>query len=181
MMRSILFAGMFAGVTLTAQAQSDPWTAHGDWVSSAIQGCTESADAIGACTTFAGEALDRLLGASEFCGSDSCMLMAQIESELRNNPDRWQLVGGATDQAVLDKARELAASGKIVIAAQSEESLGQVAIIMPGQPVPSGKWGMDRVPLGAAARPDAPEKSVYGKGINWVFSDPSKVTLYSRR
>lgn len=181
MLRSILFAGVLSGLALTAQAQSDPWTQNGDWVSSLIQSCKDSTGDTTACMDFSGQALDRLLGSNEFCGDSRCMLMAEIENELRNNPEKWQLIGGGADQAVLDKAREMAAAGKIVVAAQSEGGLGQVAIIMPGKPVPSGKWGLERVPVGAAARFDAPEKSIYGEGINWVFSDPSKVTIYGSR
>lgn len=181
MLRSMLVAGILTGFAITAFSQSDPWTQHGDWISSAVRSCKDAAGDQAPCADFAGQALDRLLGASEFCGESRCMLMAGIENDLRNNPERWQLVGGAADQGVLDKARELAAAGKIVVAAQSENNLGQVAIIMPGRPVPSGKWAMERVPVGAAARPDAPEKSVYGEGINWVFSDPSRVTVYAHR
>jgi hypothetical protein len=181
MFRSILIAGTLAGLTFNAHAQNDPWTQHGNWLSAEIQSCKGSVDDVATCNDFAGRALDRLLGVSEFCGDTRCILMAEIEAQLRNNPDRWQLVGGALDQAVLDKARELAEAGNVVVAAQSEEGRGQVALIMPGRPVASGKWGMDRVPLGAAARSDAPDRSVYGEGINWVFSDPSKVTIYSRR
>jgi hypothetical protein len=179
MLRSMLFAGLLAGLCATAQAQNDPWTRHGDWISSAIQSCRDG-DA-GACGEFAGRALDRLLGAGEFCNESGCMLMAAIEASLRDKPEKWQLIGGASDQGVLDKARDLVAAGKTVVAAQRENNLGQIAIIMPGRPVPSGKWGMERIPVAAAARPDAPEKSVYGEGINWVFSEPSKVMLYSSR
>jgi hypothetical protein len=181
MLRSILTAAALCTPALTAYAQSDPWTEHGDWMSSEIQNCKNSAGDVAGCNDFAGRALDRLLGTAEFCGDTRCMLMAEIESELRNNPDRWQLVGGASDQAVLDKAHELAQAGNVVVAAQSEEGRGQLALIMPGRPVASGKWAMDRVPVAAAARSDAPERSVYAEGINWVFSDPGKVTIYSRR
>lgn len=181
MFRSILMAGIFAGLGFTAHAQNDPWTEHGDWMSAEIQSCKDTVDDIAVCNDFAGRALDRMLGVNEFCGDSRCKLMAEIEAEMRNNPDKWQLVGGGSDQAVLDKARELAEAGTVVVAAQSQEGQGQVALIMPGSPVASGKWGMDRVPLAAAARSDAPEKSVYAEGINWVFSDPSRVTIYNRR
>lgn len=181
MLRSMLFGGALIALSCSANAQSDPWTAHGDWVSSAIKSCQQATGDLSPCNDFAGQALDRLLGTTEFCSDSHCMLSAEIEAKLRDNPEHWQLVGGASDQAVLDKARDLAASGKIVVAAQSENNLGQIAILMPGKPVPSGKWAMDRVPIAAAARADAPAKSVYGEGINWVFSDPSKVTLYAHR
>ena len=68
-----------------------------------------------------------------------------------------------------------------MVAGQNVADRGQVAIIMPGEPVPSGKWGMDRVPIGTSARTDAPDRSIYGEGINWVFSDPARVTLYARQ
>lgn len=181
MLRSIITSGFLALLAFNTHAQSDPWTQHGDWVSSAIKSCQEATDDLSACSDFSAQALDKLLGTDEFCGGSHCLLAVEIEAELRNNPEKWQLIGGASDQAVLDKAREFATAGKIVVAAHSEDSLGQIAIIMPGQPVASGKWGVDRVPLGAAARYAAPDKSVYGAGINWVFSDPTKVMLYKRR
>jgi hypothetical protein len=181
MFRSILIAGVMTGVAFTANAQNDLWTQHGDWITSEIESCKDTVDDVSICNDFAGRALDRLLGVSEFCRDTRCILMADIEAEMRNNPDKWQLVGGASDQAVLDKARELADAGSVVVAAQSEEGRGQIAILVPGRPVASGKWGMDRVPLAAASRSDAPGRSVYGEGINWVFSDPSRVTIYNRR
>ncbi|MGH8677211.1 MAG: hypothetical protein ACREUQ_02515, partial [Burkholderiales bacterium] len=92
----------------------------------------------------------------------------------------WSVIGQASDQAALDKAHELAVSGKAVVAVQNVDDLGQVAIIMPGKPMASGRWRMDRVPVAAAARVDAPEKSIFAQGINWVFSNPAQVTLYTR-
>ena len=87
-------------------------------------------------------------------------------------------MGNANDQAVLDKARELAGT-KAVLAILSEGDSGQIAIIMPGAAVPSGRWGLN-VPIGVGARVDRPEASVYGKGINWLFADPAKVVIYVR-
>ena len=102
----------------------------------------------------------------------------EIEWEIRNHPDKWGALGAASDQAVLDKARELAAT-KAVVAILNEEDRGQMAIIMPGAAVPSGKWGLN-VPIAVGARVDRPESSVYAKGLNWLFADPAKVTIYVR-
>jgi hypothetical protein len=49
---------------------------------------------------------------------------------------------------------------------------------MPGKLVPSQRWSRN-VPLSVGTRLDKPEGSVYGKGLNFLFSDPSKVTLYA--
>jgi hypothetical protein len=104
----------------------------------------------------------------------------EIEWELRNTPPKWEPLGGAGDQAVLDRARELAVSGKAVLAVLNERDRGQIAIIMPGAAIPSGKWGL-KVPIAAAARVDRPERSVYGKGLSWIFPAPEKVMLYTNR
>ncbi len=190
MLRSIFFAStLLAATTLAnaqtqnqapAQAQQDPWTQHSGWVSSAIESCKAAADDRASCRQFPGEALRELFGVSEFCGEASCMRASEIEYEMRNNPDHWSVIGQASDQAALDRAHELAVSGHAVVAVQNVDDAGQVAIIMPGKPVPSGKWSMDRVPVAAAARVDVPEKSIFGQGINWVFSNPEQVTLYTR-
>jgi hypothetical protein len=87
-------------------------------------------------------------------------------------------LGAANDQAVLDKARELAAT-KAVVAILKEDDRGQIAIVMPGAAVASGRWGL-KVPIGVGARVDRPEASVYAKGLNWLFADPAKVVVYVR-
>ncbi|HZP92940.1 MAG TPA: hypothetical protein VFB20_08670 [Burkholderiales bacterium] len=181
MFRSITLAGFLAGFTSLAFGQGDPWTQHGDWAKSRINACqAASGGALDACRYFAAEAFKELFGIEDFCTADRCMTAPEIESGIRNNPEKWSVLGAASDPAVLDKARELAGQGQVVVAGQNVEDRSQVAIIMPGKPVPSGKWAMDRVPIGTAARTDAPDRSIYGEGINWVFSDPAKVTLYVR-
>jgi hypothetical protein len=182
MFRSTLLAGLLAGTAITAFAQADPWTQHGDWAKSQIQACQAVTDGPrDVCRYFAAEAMKELFGIEDFCAADRCMTAPEVESEIRNNPENWNALGNADDQTVLDNAAELAAQGHAVVAGQNVEDRSQVAIIMPGKPVPSGKWAMDRVPLGASARTDSPDRSIYGEGINWVFSDPSMVTLYVRK
>ena len=180
MLRSIFFASALLAATTAVHAQSDPWTQHSDWVSSAIESCKSATEDRSGCRHFPGEALRELFGIGDFCTDSGCMRAVEMEYEFRNHPDKWSAIGQASDQAALDKAHELAVSGKAVVAVQNVDDLGQVAIIMPGKPVPSGRWSLDRVPVAAAARVDAPEKSVFGQGINWVFSNPAQVTLYTR-
>jgi hypothetical protein len=182
MFRSIAIAGLLAGTASVASAQGDPWTQHGDWVKSQISACQAvSDDSRDVCRYFAAEAFRQVFGIEDFCAAERCMTAPEIESEIRNNTQQWTVLGTADDQSVLDNARELAGQGNAVVAGQNVEDRSQVAIIMPGNPVPSGKWAMDRVPIAASARTDAPDRSVYGEGINWVFSDPARVTLYVRQ
>ncbi len=182
MFRSTPLAGFLAGFTAMAVAQGDPWTQHGDWAKSQISGCQAVTDGPrDICRYFAAEALKELFGVDEFCAGERCMTAPEVESRIRNSPEQWSVLGTADDQAALDKARELAGQGQVVVAGQDFEDRSQVAIIMPGKPVSSGKWAMDRVPIAASTRTDAPDRSVYGEGINWVFSDPGRVTLYVRQ
>jgi len=174
-------------LTLTALVLFLPLHAHSEntWVSNdgylrgAIKDCTAAGPDRTVCRHFTGEALVRLFGIGDFCTESRCLKAVEIEWELRNTPAKWGALGTANDQAVLDKARELSANGKAVIAVQNNEDRGQIGIIMPGAAIPSGKWGLN-VPIAVAARVDRPEASFYGKGINWLFSDPAHVTLYVR-
>jgi hypothetical protein len=161
-------------------ALADPWAQNEAWLKGAIADCRAAGRDRTACRHFTGEALKRLFGIGDFCGPSRCLKAVEIEWELRNTPDKWSPIGTAADQAALDKARELAARGKAVLAVQNERDRGQVAILMPGRPVPSGRWKLD-VPIAVAARVDRPGLSVYGKGLNWVFDEASQVKLFAQR
>jgi hypothetical protein len=159
-----------------AQAE-DTWVSNDAYLRGAIHDCTAAGPDRTVCRHFTGEALQKLFGIGDFCNESRCFKAVEIEWELRNNPDKWGALGAANDQAVLDKARELSANGKAVIAVQNNDDRGQIGIIMPGAAVPSGKWGLN-VPIAVAARVDRPEASFYGKGISWLFSDPARVAIY---
>ena len=157
---------------------ADVWTENDGYLKSMINDCGAAGADRTVCRNFTGEALNRLFGIGDFCTRSRCMMAVEIEWEIRNAPAKWGALGSANDQAVLDKARELAAT-KAVVAILNEADRGQVAIIMPGAAVPSGRWGL-KVPIGVGARVDRPEASVYAKGLNWLFADPAKVVVYVR-
>jgi len=177
-LRALLLAAAFS-MPLPGQAQ-DAWAKNEAWLKGAIKDCRASGRDRTTCRHFTGEALDRLFGIKDFCKPNRCLKAVEIEWELRNAPAKWDALGKAADQTALDKARELASAGKAVIAVQNERDRGQVAILMPGAAVPSGAWKLN-VPIAAAARVDRPERSVYGKGISWVFDEPGQVALYVRK
>jgi len=164
-------------LSATASAE-DVWSRNDGYLKSAINDCSVANAVRSVCRNFTGEALNRLFGIDEFCVRSRCMKAVEIEWKIRNNPGKWESLGTANDQAVLDKARELAAT-RAVLAVLNEKDRGQVAIIMPGAAIPSAKWGLN-VPIGVGARVDHPEESVYGKSLTWLFSDPAKVSIYAR-
>ena len=160
----------------TVAAQENTWDKNAQWLQDQIAACSGGSNA-DACRFFAAKALNQLFGLSEFCKGEVCTTSTWIAAAVKDN---WETVGPATDAAALKKAQEMATGGMAVIAASLDGDKGQVAIIMPGKPVFSGKW-KGAVPVAVAARVDKPEASINGKGINFVFSDPSKVTLYAHK
>src|SRR5262245_61615932 len=93
----------------------DPWAANDAWVKGAIKECRAVGRDRTKCRHFTGEALDRLFGIKDFCRPNRCLKAVEIEWELRNNPDKWSVLGTAADQAALDKARDVASKGKAVL------------------------------------------------------------------
>jgi hypothetical protein len=178
-MKSLRVSAFAALLLMPAFASAeDVWAKNDGYLKSAINDCSAANDDRSVCRNFTGEALNRLFGISDFCIDSRCMRAVEIEWKIRNDPGKWGALGTANDQAVLNKARELAAT-KAVVAILKEQDRGQIAIIMPGAAVPSGKWGLN-VPIGVGARVDLPETSVYGKSLTWLFADPEKVVIYVR-
>jgi hypothetical protein len=178
-MKSLRVFGFATVLLLPAFASAqDVWTKNDGYLKSAINDCSAADTDRTVCRNFTGEALNRLFGIRDFCTESRCMRAVEIEWKIRHDPGKWGALGTANDQAVLDKARELAAT-KAVLAILKEEDRGQIAIVMPGAAVPSGKWGLN-APIGVGARVDRPEASVYGKSLTWLFADPAKVVIYVR-
>jgi hypothetical protein len=69
----------------------------------------------------------------------------------------------------------MATGGLAVVAVNA--SVGWVVLVMPGDLYPSQRWRRN-VPVAVGTRLDQPDASVYRQGLNFLFSDPSKVTLY---
>jgi hypothetical protein len=178
-MKSLRVFGFATLLLMPAFASAqDLWTKNDGYLKSAITDCSVATADRSVCRNFTGEALNRLFGIHDFCTDSRCMRAVEIEWKIRHDPGKWGALGTANDQAVLDKARELAAT-KAVVAILKEGDRGQIAIVMPGAAVPSGTWGLN-VPICVGVRVDHPEASVYGKSLTWLFADPAKVVIYVR-
>ncbi len=178
-MKSLSVLGFATLLLMPALASAeDVWTKNDGYLKSAINDCSAADADRSVCRNFTGEALNRLFGIDEFCVPSRCMKAVEIEWKIRKHPDKWGSLGTANDQAVLDKARELAGT-RAVLAVLNEGDRGQVAIVMPGAAVPSATWGL-KVPICVGARVDRPEASVYAKSLTWLFANPAKVTIYVR-
>jgi hypothetical protein len=157
---------------LTALGQTT-WQRNATWLEEQIHDCA-GGDQPATCRNFPARALDRLFAIPDLCAQASCITSTQLAASITRGTT-WSVLGQATEQAVLTQAQDMAVGGMPVVAVN--ESTGWVVLVMPGRLYPSERWRRN-VPASVGTRLDQPEASVYGKGLNFLFSDPSKVTLY---
>jgi len=168
--RTLTLLALLAAGAGTSAAETT-WTRNASWLEQQISACATGEDPV-VCRYFPARALDRLFGLEELCDGDACVNPWRV-AELAIEGDAWSPLGKADDQAVLARAQQMAAGGLPVVAIYG----GMVALVMPGNLFPSERWRRN-VPLAVGTRVDDPEASVYGKGLNFLFSDPSQVSLY---
>lgn len=172
MLRTLAAAWLLYLVAGACAAQTT-WERNAGWIEEQIEDCAESWDTA-ACRYFSARALNRLFGLAEVCSDESCMNPIQLAEQIARG-GTWAQLGAATEQAVLIQAQQMATGGLPVVAVNA--SVGWVVLVMPGDLYPSQRWRRN-VPVAVGTRLDQPEASVYGQGLNFLFSDPSKVTLY---
>ena len=173
MLSKMLVAVLLLTSFSVACAAQTTWARNADWLEEQIAGCAEQHD-VATCRTFSARALERLFGVLGVCGDSSCMNSLQLSTEIAKGGP-WTPLGTATEQSVLTLAQQMAEGGMPVVAVNA--AVGWVVLVMPGELYPSQRWARN-VPVAAGTRLDQPDGSVYGKGLNFLFSDPAKVTLY---
>ena len=161
-------------------------TPGGDWNSDvqALLGqylaCQEPIDDTSPCNRFLGKALKSVYGITDFdVTPNEYMLANEIAIYVATTPDKWTSLGPADDQDVLKDAAGYANLKKAVIAVQPGTPHGHVALILPGNLVPSGSWGLN-VPNSASFFQNKPKKSYVAQGLSYAFSTPDGVTIYGR-
>jgi hypothetical protein len=152
------------------------WQRNASWLEAQISECAEGSNP-GTCRYFPARALDRLFGLPDLCSDASCMASSQLAAVITKGAG-WTVLGHATDQNVLSQAQQMAVGGIPVVAVN--EASAWVVLVMPGKLYPSERWRRN-VPTSVGTRLDQPQGSVYGRGLNFLFSDPSKVTLYAHK
>jgi hypothetical protein len=175
-MRRLLF--LLLGLSTAAtHAQETVWMKNQHWLEDQISTCRNGV--VGVCQSFPGSALNLLFGINEFCPGEKCVQASEVALAITKDA-KWTYLGKASEQPILTRARQMAQGGMPVVAIQTNNTGGMIAIIMPGKPLRSTKWSLD-VPLSVTTRPDRPENSLIGQGINFVFADPAKVKLYTQK
>jgi hypothetical protein len=136
------------------------------------------------CKSYVGKSFQTVYGIDDFYLEDEerFMYFDEILSALETNA-LWELVGPAFEQINLDKAQVQANQQKATLATYiSEDGLGHIALVLPGQLVPSGSWGMN-VPNTASFFTASPDKSYVGKSMSYAFTTSmiKRVKLYTRK
>jgi hypothetical protein len=171
-MRTLAAAWLLYLVSGACAAQTT-WERNAHWIEEQIEDCAEGWDTT-ACRYFSARALSRLFGVTDVCSGEHCMSPTQLVDQIAKGA-RWAQLGAATEQTVLTQAQQMATGGLAVVAVNA--SVGWVVLVMPGDLYPSQRWRR-KVPVAVGTRLDEPYASVYGQGLNFLFSDPTKVTLY---
>lgn len=156
-----------------------------------LRKCATGTDDRTACNVFLGKALEILFGNTDFkAGTNSFFLANDIVNGLEvPGNSGWKKIGQATEQSSLDKAAQLANSGKPVIAARigrrnvdGSIGAGHVALIIPGAlevyAFDGFGWGSLKTPSAASFFIDKPDRLFVGCPLSAVWLRPDGVTLY---
>lgn len=92
----------------------------------------------------------------------------------------WKVLGDATNQKALETAQEHANNGQATVAISTRDKYGHVAIIVPGHVKPANSWGKINVPDCASFFMVKHLEPFACKPLNYAWSDPSEVILYTR-
>lgn len=174
MLLRILSPALLVSLSLAAAHAGDTtWQRNARWLAEQIGECATGGDTR-TCRSFPARALNKLFGLPDLCEQASCLSAPQLAT-LITKGGAWLELGVATEQGVLTQAQQMAVGGMPVVAVN--DAAGWVVLVMPGDLYPSERWRRN-VPMAAGTRLDQPDESAYGKGLNFLFSDPAKITLY---
>ena len=181
-----LFLGVFVFLGLESHSQqlTRQWdTKLRDQIET-YKSCKNQADPTNKCFHQIGQTLHTLYSLRDFydASQQRYMTISEIAAYVKES-SQWTLMGQSWEKEALLQAQELANQKRAVIAIYlSEEGLGQLAFVLPGEMMPSGSWGMP-VPNSAAFVAQTPDKSYSGKGLSYAFPRRliPQVSIYARK
>jgi len=181
----ISIALLFSANSLLAKKLNQNWNNELAVSISEFKACrnTDNLD-ISPCSKHVGSALETVYGIRDFFSNDLGRYLTgtEIVSFLEVDTN-WTNLGPAYLQETLDQAQELANSGKAVMAVYlGDDKLGHVSIILPGEQVASGSWGMS-VPNSASFFMNLPQKSYLNKALSYAFTRNmiKSVVIYTKK
>ncbi len=172
----VALAGLLFAVN-TANAQ---WEDALNSLLSEIKGCSAPVIGDNPCNTVTARAVMAVYGIDDFAdGTGGALGVKQLIATVKNS-DSWTELGAADSQDALDAAQEAANAGRAVVAVLEEEPTGHVALILPGELGPSGKWAA-QVPNSASFFLNTPGRSFVGKTLAYAFKEKTMVRLFAKK
>jgi len=92
----------------------------------------------------------------------------------------WEKIGVATNQQNINKAVELARSGKLALIIDTSNTYGQVVMVQAGETKKSGSWGL-KLPNVVSLANHSPTKSFQGKSLAYAFKKSENLQIYTRK
>lgn len=151
---------------------------------SAFKTCDQTVDGgVNPCSKYTGEAVKTVYQVNDFYSSSLGRYMTGSEiNKYLHSTTKWKKIGNAFDQKALAEAQHAANDKKAVVATYIDDTdLGHVSIVIPGDMVKSGSWGLE-VPNSTSFFMHKPENSYTNKALSYAFprSTLMKVELYVR-
>lgn len=137
--------------------------------------CKESSTEPHSCKEFVAKSIATYYG-YEFMGANDLPLPYDKLSEVVVASNAWKEIGDANEQSTLTTAQQNANKGIPTLAVNASNNT--LAIVIKGELTHSNSLGLD-CPAVAVFRPKRFKKSFVGKGINYAWSDLSRVKLYT--
>lgn len=158
---------LVTGFVSGAQSLNTNWSTELSEILRQFTACDESID----CAQYSGKSLNSVYKVNDLYSpqQDRYMQGGEIVDFLESSP-KWQLLGHAYKQDVLNEAQQHANSKKAVVALYHDNNgASHMALILPGELQASGSWGL-QVPNSASFLLADPARSYVGKGLSYAFA-----------
>lgn len=132
-----------------------------------------------ACNVFVARVAEGAYGVTDFKLADGSYMSANRIMDFVHGSARWSKLGMADDQMALNNAAS-GAEDHFIIAVMSDQPHGHVAVVLPGAPMKSDKWGGRLVPNSASAFLGNVDQAYVFCRLAWASKDPTKVELWWR-
>jgi hypothetical protein len=187
MKRIAVMVSLLLGVSGAAQAatcmdngEGAAWKARYPAIYTSLMSyftCVDASDPT-ACNVFVARAAEGIYGVTDFRNADGTYMSANTIMDYVHASPTWSRLGMADSQATLNDAAA-GAEDHLIIAVMSDQPHGHVALVLPGDPQPSGNWHRNVPNSASAFLGDVSRAYVFCK-LSWAFQDPARVELWWR-
>ncbi len=141
--------------------------------------CSVNAETRNDCKNFTARAICAYYGIDDLKKGGEYVEYPDIYDFVTADPS-WKNLGMATEQKTLDNAQKMANDGFPVVAIAVEDKHKLAIIIIEGEQVKSGSWGLN-APTCAAFFPASGPKPFIHKTLNYAFSSPEGIQLWVKK